>query len=125
MIDVVINNFNFSTFECFVKLIDDINFLQRNLKNQFAKTFYLRKNIIQTIQNYLTLMIEFVNLFNDVIDLINNLYFFIINCETVHKSFVHENYMQFYNDKIKNDKIENKMFFIDCRYQNHRSNYRD
>ena len=33
LIDVIINNFNFSTFECLVKLIENMNFLQRNLKN--------------------------------------------------------------------------------------------
>ena len=70
-------------------------------------------------------MIKFVNLLNDVIDLINNLYFSIINYETVHKSFAHENYVQFYNDEITNDEIENEIFFIDRRYQNHKSNYRD
>ena len=43
----------------------------------------------------------------------------------MHRSFVHENYMQFYNNKMKNNEIKNEMFFIDCRYQNHRSNYRD
>ena len=102
-----------------------MNFLQRNLKNQFAKFFYLRENIIRTIQNHSTLMTEFVNLSNDIIDLINNLHFSIINYKTVHRSFAHENYMQFYNDEMKNNEIENKMFFIDRRYQNHRSSYRD
>ena len=61
-------------------------------------------------------MTEFVNLLNDVINLINNLHFSIINYETVHKSFAHENYMQFYNDEMKNDEIKNEMFFIDRRY---------
>ena len=70
-------------------------------------------------------MTELVNSSNDVIDLINNLHFSIINYETVHRSFAYENYVQFYNDKMKNDEIENKMFFIDRRYQNHKSNYRD
>ena len=102
-----------------------MNFLQRNLKNQFAKIFYLCENIIRTIQNHSTLIIEFVNLLNDVIDLINNLHFSIINYETMHRLFAHENYMQFYNNEMKNDEIENKMFFIDRRYQNHRSSYRD
>ena len=102
-----------------------MNFLQRNLKNQFSKSFYLRENIIRTIQNHSTLMIEFVNSSKNVIDLINNLHFSIINYETVHKSFAHENYMQFYNNKMKNDEIKNKIFFIDRRYQNYKSNYRD
>ena len=102
-----------------------MNFLQRNLKNQFAKIFYLRENIIRTIQNHLTLIIEFVNSSKNVIDLINNLHFLIINYKTVHKSFAHKNYVQFYNDEMKNDEIENEMFFIDRRYQNHKSNYRD
>ena len=70
-------------------------------------------------------MIEFVNSSKNVIDLINNLHFSIINYETMHKSFAYENYVQFYNDKMKNDEIKNKMFFINRRYQNHRSNYRD
>ena len=70
-------------------------------------------------------MTEFVNLSNDVIDLINNLHFSIINYETMHKSFAYENYVQFYNDEIKNDEIKNEIFLIDRRYQNHRSNYRD
>ena len=93
-----------------------MNFLQRNLKNQFAKTFYLREKIIRTIQNHSALMTELVNSLNDIVDLINNLHFSIINYETMHRSFAHKNYMQFYNDEIKNDKIENKMFFIDRRY---------
>ena len=125
LIDVIINNFSFSTFEYFVKLIENINLLQRNLKNQFAKIFYLRENIIRTIWNHSTLMTEFVNSSNDVINLIKNLHFSIINYETMHRSFVHENYVQFYNDEMKNDEIENKMFFIDRRYQDHRSSYRD
>ena len=125
LIDVIINNFSFSTFEYFVKLIENMNFLQRNLKNQFAKIFYLHENIIRTIRNHSTLMTEFVNSSNDVIDLINNLHFSIINYETVHRSFAHENYMQFYNDEMKNDEIKNEMFFINRRYQNHRSSYRD
>ena len=108
-----------------MKLIENMNFLQRNLKNQFSKSFYLRENIIRTIQNYSTLMIEFVNLSKNVIDLINNLHFSIINYEIVHKSFAHKNYVQFYNNEMKNDEIKNEMFFIDRRYQNHRSNYRD
>ena len=70
-------------------------------------------------------MTEFVNSSKNVIDLINNLHFSIINYETVHKSFAHENYVQFYNNEMKNDEIKNEMFFIDRRYQNHRSNYRD
>ena len=102
-----------------------MNFLQRNLNNQFAKTFYLRENIIRAIRNHSALIIEFVNSSNDVIDLINNLHFSIINYEAVHKLFVHENYVQSYNDEMKSDEIENKMFFIDRRYQDHRSSYRD
>ena len=102
-----------------------MNFLQRNLKNQFSKSFYLRENIIRTIRNYSTLMIKFVNSSKNIIDLINNLYFSIINYKTVHKSFAHENYMQFYNNEMKNNEIENEMFFIDRRYQNYKSNYRD
>ena len=102
-----------------------MNFLQRNLKNQFSKSFYLRENIIQTIRNHSTLMTEFVNLSKNVIDLINNLHFSIINYEAVHRLFAHKNYMQFYNDEMKNDEIENEMFFINRRYQNHRSSYRD
>lgn len=125
LIDVIINNFNFSTSECFVKLIDDMNFLQRNINNQFIKSFYLRENIIRTIWNHSALMIEFINSSNDLIDLINNLHFSIINYETMHKSFAHENYVQFYNDETKKNEIENKTFFINRRYQNHRSNYRD
>ena len=70
-------------------------------------------------------MTEFDNLSKNVIDLINNLHFLIISYETMHRSFAHENYVQFYNNEMKNDKIENEMFFIDRRYQNHRSNYRD
>ena len=77
------------------------------------------------IRNHLTLMTEFVNSSKNVIDLINNLHFLIINYETVHRSFAHENYVQFYNDEMKNDEIENEMFFIDRRYQNYRSSYRD
>ena len=123
--DVIINNFNFSTFECFVKLIENMNFLQRNLKNQFSKLFYLRKNIIRAIRNHSALMTEFINLSKNVIDLINNLHFSIINYEKMHRSFAHENYVQFYNNEIKNDKIKNEMFFIDRRYQNHRSSYRN
>ena len=70
-------------------------------------------------------MTEFVNLSNDVIDLINNLHFLIINYKTVHRSFGHKNYVQFYNDKMKNNEIKNEIFFIDRRYQNHKSNYHD
>ena len=33
LIDVIINNFSFSTSECLVKLIENMNFLQRNLNN--------------------------------------------------------------------------------------------
>ena len=102
-----------------------MNFLQRNLKNQFSKSFYLRENIIRAIRNHSALMTEFVNSSKNIIDLINNLHFSIINYETVHKSFAYENYVQFYNDEMKNDEIENEMFFIDRRYQNHKSNYRD
>ena len=119
------NNFSFSTFECLIKLIENMNLLQQNLKNQLAKFFYSRENIIRTIRNHSTLITEFVNSSDDVIDLINNLYFSIINYETVHRSFAHENYVQFYNDEMKNDEIENEMFFIDRHYQNHRSSYRD
>ena len=102
-----------------------MNLLQRNLKNQFSKSFYLRENIIRAIRNHSTLMIKLVNSSKNVIDLINNLHFSIINYETVHRLFAHENYIQFYNDEMKNDEIENKMFFIDRRYQDHRSSYRD
>ena len=100
-------------------------FFITKFKKSIREIFYLRENIIRTIQNHSTLIIEFVNSSNDVIDLINNLHFLIINYEAVHKSFAHKNYMQFYNDEMKNDKIENEMFFIDRRYQNHRSNYRN
>ena len=34
----------------------------------------------------------------------------------MYKSFAHENYVQFYNDKMKNNEIENEMFFINHRY---------
>ena len=108
---MIINNFNLTIFERFVKLIDKFDFLQRNIKNQFAKFFYLRKNIIQTIWNHSTLMIKFVNSSKNVIDLINNLHFLIINYEIVHKSFTHENYIQFYNDKMKKKtKLKTKYF---------------
>ena len=122
---MIISNFSLTKFECFVKLIDEFDFLQRNIKNQFAKFFYLRENIIRTIWNYSTLMIEFVNLSKNVIDLINSLHFSIINYETMHKSFAHENYVQFYNDEMKKNETENEMFFINRRYQNHKLNYRD
>ena len=55
-------------------------------------------------------MIEFINLSNDVINLINNLYFLIINYKTVYKSFAHKNYEQFYNDIKKKNKIKKKCF---------------
>ena len=100
-------------------------FFATKFKNQFSKLFYLRENIIRTIRNHSALITEFVNLSKNVIDLINNLHFSIINYETVHRSFAHENYVQFYNNEMKNDKIENEMFFINRRYQNHRLNYRD
>ena len=70
-------------------------------------------------------MIKFVNLSNNICNLINNLHFLIINYETVHKLFAYKSYMQFYNDEIKNNKTENEMFFINRYYQNHKSNYRD
>ena len=75
-------------------------FFATKFKKSICEIFYLRKNIIRTIRNHLTLINKFVNLSNDVIDLINNLYFLIINYETVHKSFAHENYVQFYNDEM-------------------------
>ena len=125
LIDVIINNFNFSTFECFVKLIKNMKFLQRNLKNQFAKIFCFRENIIQIIQNYSTMIIKFTNWSKNVVDLINNLHFLIINYKIMHRLFAHKNYVQFYNNEIKKNEIKNKIFFIDCRYQKIRSDYRD
>ena len=123
--NVIINNFQFFNVWMLCKLIENMNFLQWNLKNQFSKLFYLRENIIRAIRNHLTLMTELVNSSKNVIDLINNLHFSIINYEIMHKSLAHKNYVQFYNDEMKNDEIENKMFFIDRRYQSHRSSYRD
>ena len=70
-------------------------------------------------------MIGFINLSNDVADLISNLHFFIINYETMHKSFAHENYVQSYNDEVKDEKIENETYFIDRRYQKNKSNFFD
>ena len=70
-------------------------------------------------------MIKFINLSNDVINLINNLHFLIINYETMYKLFAYKNYVQIYNDEIKNDEIKNEIFFINRRYQNHKSNYHD
>ena len=55
-------------------------------------------------------MIEFVNSSKNVIDLINSLHSSIINYETVHKSFAHENYVQFYNDEMKKMKSKTKCF---------------
>ena len=125
LIDVIVNNFNFSTSECFVKLIEDMDLLQRNLRNQFAKAFYLHENIIRAIRGHSALMAGFVNSSNDVVGLINNLHFSIINYEAVHRSLAHENYVQFYNDEMKSDEAENEMFFINRRYQGHRPSYRD
>ena len=70
-------------------------------------------------------MTEFVNSSKNVIDLIKNLHFSIINYEIVHRSFAHKNYVQFYNNEMKKNDVENEMFFIDRRYQNHKLNYRD
>ena len=125
LIDVIINNISFSTFECFVKLMKNMNFLQWNLKNQFSKIFFFCENIIRTVWNHSAMMTEFINSSNNVVDLINNLHFSIINYETMHRSFAHENYAQFYNDEMKKNKTKNKIFFIDCCYQNNRVNFRD
>ena len=118
---------SFQSFHLFIYLRGwgPSNILQQNIKNQLAKFFYLRKNIIRTIRNHLTLMTEFINSSKNVIDLINNLHFLIINYEIMHKSFAQENYVQFYNDKMKKNDVEHKMFFIDRRYQDHKSSYRD
>lgn len=70
-------------------------------------------------------MIEFINLSSNIINVINNLYFFFVNYKAMHKLFAHKNYMQFHNDEIKNEKIENKMYFINCRYQDNKSNFCD
>ena len=79
------NNFNFLTFECFVKLIKNINLLQQNIKNQFANFLYLHKNIIRAVRNYSALITKLVNSPKNVIDLINNLHFSIINYKTIHR----------------------------------------
>ena len=109
----------------FNKIDQKHKFFTTKFKKSIREIFYLRENIIWTIRNHSTLIIEFVNSSNDVINLINNLHFSIINYETVYRSFAHENYVQFYNDEIKNNEIKNKMFFIDRRYQNYKSSYHD
>ena len=71
------------------------------------------------------MMTEFINSSNNVVDLINNLHLSIINYKTVHRLFVHENYVQSYNDEMKKNEVEIETFFIDRRYQKIRSGYRD
>ena len=105
-----------SVTECFTKLIDELDLLQRGIEHRFAEPFYLHENIIRTIRDHSAEMTEFINSSNDVVDLISNLHSFIINYETVHRSLAHENYVQFYNDEVKNEKIENETYFIDRRY---------
>ena len=50
---MIISNFNLTTFEYFVKLIDEFDFLQGNIKNQFAKIFlFARKHHTNDLKSF-------------------------------------------------------------------------
>ena len=102
LIDIISLNSILSIVKCLRKLVIEMNILQRNIDFQFDDQFHFRKNIIRIVRDHLAFLIEFINSADDVVNFVNNLQNSIINYETMHKSFTHEIYVQFYkNDKKK------------------------
>ena len=95
-----------------------MNILQRNINFQFDDQFHFRKNIIRIVRDHSAFLIELINSIDDVINFVNNLQNSIINYETMHRFFPHEIYVQFYkNDEKKENKTENKTYYINRSYK--------
>ena len=104
-------NFILSIIEHVRKLSSEINNIQRNLNSAYQDFVHLTKNIIRICRNHSIVVINFINSLSKSSALINNLYNFIINYETVHKP---SSYIQ--------KKMKNETFYTNRQYHRHESN---
>ena len=103
--EIIAVNFILSTFEYFIKLITEIDLLQRRIESKMMKSFHLKKNIIRAVRKHSALLIELTVSSDNVLSLVSNLYSSIVNYKAVHKPSQQKNYVQFYNDEMwKNEK---------------------
>ena len=96
--------------------------IQRDIDFAYHDSMHLRENIIRACRDYSTLVIDFINSVFDTLELINSSYAFIVNYETIYKSFTQETYVQSFNE---DKKIENETYFTNRQYQKNRFNQRD
>ena len=75
-----------STIECFRKLYDELDTLQKNIDSEFHEFKHFRENIVQTCRNHFALITTLIKSVDKPFVLIKNLYVFIINHETIQKS---------------------------------------
>ena len=86
----------------------EIDIIQRDIDSAYHDSVHLRENIIRTCRDHSALVVNFINLIFDTLELINNLYAFIINYEAVHK-FVQQSYLR--------ENESEKTYFTDRQYR--------
>ena len=85
--DVIVQNFTLFTNECLKKLCIKIDMIYRKFESTFQYSIHHRKTIIKTCRIRLTNAIDLTNSAENTSNFINNMHFFLINYETMHKSF--------------------------------------
>jgi hypothetical protein len=94
--NVIVANSNLFLIECLQKLCIDLDDVQKELNSDYHDSNQMRKILIRTCRNHSTLLIELHNSSSKSSDLINALYFNIVNYESINK----KNNMYFQNIDI-------------------------
>ncbi len=107
--NVIAVNSNLSLTECLQKLCIDLDDVQKELNSDYHDSNQMRKILIRACRNHSILLIELHNSSSKFSDLINALYFNIVNYESINK---------------KNNMYLQSIYIIDCTHS-HDHNFID
>ncbi len=109
--DIVEKNSSLDLFECFRKLITNLDTIQRDINSAYRDSMYLRKNIIRTCKSHSTLIHDLTNLSTNTSVLINMLHINIVNYEIIVKSFINQ------QQYVQNQDDDNEHLFVNRRFR--------
>ncbi len=88
--DIIKKNSSFDLFECFCKLITNLDIIQREINSAYRDLMHFRKNIIRAYKNHSTLIHDLTNFSSNTSILISMLYINIVKYKIIVKSFINQ-----------------------------------
>ncbi len=104
-------NSSLDLFECFRKLITDLDTIQREINSAYRDLMHFRENIIRVCKNHSTLIHDLINSSTNTSILINMFYINIVNYKIIVKSSI--NQQQYVQDQDD----DNKHLFVNRRFR--------